>query len=93
MSAKRRKYVAMFENIVLEFKVFEECMLHVFAQYINDRTIRTTPSKSQMFPPVQAGYCCCLFGFNVVFNKFSVISRRCLVATGSSVFAFIVLPH
>ena len=27
---------------------------------------------------------CCLFGFNVVFKNFSVISRRCLVATGGS---------
>ena len=33
------------------------------------------------------------FGFNVAFNNFSVISRRCLVATGSSVLTFIVLPH
>ena len=37
--------------------------------------------------------CCCLFGFNVAFNNFSVISRRCLVASGSSVLTFIVLPH
>ena len=37
--------------------------------------------------------CCCLFRFNVAFNNFSVISRRCLVATGSSVLTFIVLPH
>ena len=37
--------------------------------------------------------CCCLFGFNVAFNKFSVISRRCLVVTGSSMLTFIVLPH
>ena len=35
----------------------------------------------------------CVFGFNVAFNNFSVISRRCLVATGSSVLTFIVLPH
>ena len=28
--------------------------------------------------------CVCVFGFNVTFNNFSVISRRCLVATGSS---------
>ena len=35
----------------------------------------------------------CLFGFNVAFNNFSVISRRCLVATGSSVLTFIVLRH
>ena len=35
----------------------------------------------------------CVFGFNVAFKKFSVISRRCLVATGSSVLIFIVLPH
>ena len=28
--------------------------------------------------------CCCLFGFNVAFNNFSVISRWFLVATGSS---------
>ena len=34
-----------------------------------------------------------LFGFNVVFNNFSVISRRCLVATGSSMLTFIVLLH
>ena len=37
--------------------------------------------------------CCCLFGFYVAFNNFSVISRRCLVATGSSVLTFIELPH
>ena len=37
--------------------------------------------------------CCCLFGFNVAFNNFSVISRRFLVATGSSMLTFIVLPH
>ena len=35
----------------------------------------------------------CVFGFNVAFNNFSVISRRCLVATGSSMLTFIVLPH
>ena len=35
----------------------------------------------------------CVFGFNVAFNNFSVISRRCLVATGSSVLTFIVLPY
>ena len=34
-----------------------------------------------------------LFGFNITFNNFSVISRRCLVAIGSSVLTFIVLPH
>ena len=37
--------------------------------------------------------CCCLFGFNVAFNNFSVISRRFPVVTGSSVLTFIVLPH
>ena len=37
--------------------------------------------------------CCWLFRFNVVFNNFSVITRRCLVATGSSMLTFIVLPH
>ena len=35
----------------------------------------------------------CVFGFNVAFNNLSIISRRCLVATGSSVLTFIVLPH
>ena len=30
---------------------------------------------------------------NVAFNNFSVISRRCLVATGSSMLTFIVLRH
>ena len=37
--------------------------------------------------------CVCEFGFNVAFNNFSVISRRCLVVTGSSMLTFIVLPH
>ena len=37
--------------------------------------------------------CVCVFGLNVAFNYFSVISRRCLVATGSSMLTFIVLPH
>ena len=39
------------------------------------------------------GCCCGLFGINVAFNNFSVISRRYLVATGSSMLTFIVLPH
>ena len=42
---------------------------------------------------VCACVCVCVFGFNVAFNNFSVISRRCLFATGSSVLIFIVLPH
>ena len=37
--------------------------------------------------------CVCVFGFNVAFNNFSVISRGCLVATGSPMLTFIVLPH
>ena len=35
----------------------------------------------------------CFFGFNVAFNNYSVISRRCLVPTGSSMLTFIVLLH
>ena len=35
----------------------------------------------------------CFCGFNVAFNNYSVISRRCLVPTGSSMLTFIVLPH
>ena len=42
---------------------------------------------------VYSKLCVCVFGFNVAFNNFSVISRRCLVATGSSMLTFIVLPH
>ena len=34
----------------------------------------------------------CLFWFNVALNNFSVISRWCLVATGSPMFTYIVLP-
>ena len=37
--------------------------------------------------------CVCVFRFNVAFNNFSVISRWCLVAIGSSMLTFIVLPH
>ena len=42
---------------------------------------------------IEDDVCVCVFGFNVAFNNFSVISRRCLVATGSSMLTFIVLPH
>ena len=35
----------------------------------------------------------CLFGFYIALNNFSVISRQCLVATRSSMFTVIVLPH
>ena len=38
-------------------------------------------------------YQCCLFWFNVTFNNFSVISRRCLVVTGSTMLTLIVLAH
>ena len=34
-----------------------------------------------------------LFGFNVAFNNFSVISQRCVVATGSSMLTFILVRH
>ena len=46
-----------------------------------------------MIVSVEMGVCVCEFGFNVAFNNFSVISRRCLVATGSSMLTFIVLLH
>ena len=46
-----------------------------------------------LFTTTFLGVCVCEFGFNVAFNNFSVISRRCLVATGSSMLTFIVLPH
>ena len=36
---------------------------------------------------------CVLFGFNIVFNNLLVISTQSLVATGSSMLTFIVLPH
>ena len=39
------------------------------------------------------GVCVCIFGLNVAFNNFSVISRRCPVAAGSSVLTFIGLPR
>ena len=38
-------------------------------------------------------FVCCLFGFNVRLNNFSVISRQCLFATGSSMLTCIVLSH
>ena len=37
--------------------------------------------------------CVCVFGFNVAFNNFSVISRRFMVVAGSSMLTFIALPH
>ena len=35
----------------------------------------------------KVGECVCVFGFNGASNNFSVISRRCLVATGSLISA------
>ena len=39
------------------------------------------------------GVCVCVFGLNVPFSNFSVISRWCPVTTGSSMLTFIVLPR
>ena len=45
-------------------------------------------------PVSQITMCVCVcIRFNVAFNNFSVILRRCLVVTGSSMLTFIVLPH
>ena len=41
--------------------------------------------KSHYFLVGSPGLLLLLVGFNVAFNNFSVLSRRCLVATGSSV--------
>ena len=32
--------------------------------------------------------CVCVFGFNVAFNNFSLISRRCLITAGSSMLIY-----
>ena len=53
----------------------------------------TSSSLSPVKNHCQMCVCVCVFGFNVAFDNFSVISRRCLVARGSSVLTFIVLPH
>ena len=37
--------------------------------------------------------CVCVFELNVAFNNFSVISRRCLVAAGSSMLTFIAIKY
>ena len=58
-------------------------------------TLTTKPQgpPSLLLTGGMAIVCVCVFGFNVAFNNFSVISRRCLVATGSLMLTFIVLPH
>ena len=38
-------------------------------------------------------FCCCLFGFNVALNNFSVISQLCLAATGSSMLTEVSCPR
>ena len=62
--------------------------------WCNNAFHREKPVQGQLFvwstgritktKRIKTWNCCCLFGFNVAFNNFSVISRRCLVATGSS---------
>ena len=47
-------------------------------------------SQPIIWPQINVGHS---EGLNVVFNDFSVLSWRCLVATGSSTLTFIVLPH
>ena len=54
---------------------------------------RHPTSEKQLKVVFENVVCCCLFGFNIAFNNFSVISQRCLIATGSSMLTFIVLPH
>ena len=39
-----------------------------------------------------SAHICCCWLLNIAINNFSVISRQCLVVTGSSVLTFIVLP-
>ena len=74
------------------------CLVFSFDYYLSQHT--TKPAKWPMHredsdqpgqPPSLIKVC--EFGFNVAFNNFSVISRRCLVVTGSSMLTFIVLPH
>ena len=57
------------------------------------RVINVSARNLHIFPISKGNACVCVFGFNVAFNNFSVISRLCLVATWSSMFTFIVLPH
>ena len=58
-----------------------------------DLSIIASPKNLDQFHMQSICTCVCVFRFNVTFNNFSVISRRCLVATGSSMLTFIVLPH
>ena len=51
------------------------------------------PQRLISLRPSEESCCRCLFDFNDAFSNFSVISRRCLVAAGSSMLTFIVLPH
>ena len=48
---------------------------------------------TQILGKLQQFWIFCLFWFNISFNNFSVISRQSLIATGSSMLTFIVLPH
>ena len=43
--------------------------------------------------PALTENCVSVFGFNIAFNNFLVISWWCVVATGSSMLTFIVRPH
>ena len=73
-------------------------MSKILAQSFISQLSFTTMSFSECMLPIWQEFIfikmkVCVFGFNVAFNNFSVISRRCLVATGSSLLTFIVLPH
>ena len=72
--------------ILNQFPIFAVMLLSI-VWYSGTRTVMSRTKD------VTIGVCVCEFGFNVAFNNFSVISRRCLVATGSSMLTFIVLPH
>ena len=61
--------------------------------FSNFWTITAFFYKTQMHLTWQKTVTVCLFRFNVAFNNFSVISRWCLLATGSSKLTFIVLSH
>ena len=69
-------------------------LISVFAgRTLNRKHISTKLFMSQSQKNNRTLVFFCLFGFNISFNNFSVISRRCLVVTGSSLLTFIVLPH
>ena len=62
--------------------------------YVAKAKVLISCRLARQSPWMRGVYCAFeFFCFYIIFNNFEVISRWCLIETGSSMLTFIVMPH